>query len=128
MIFLSRSDASFSSSSNSELTLASVFGAAISVRKTIGVKRVRTLRSKHLELYNMVQSRGGPPKTKGSVAFWKAVTEEWNEKNPNDKYVGMQAWKGTKRAYDLIIKKLGLGSMSFDISAYMKWLEGGKRR
>jgi hypothetical protein len=74
------------------------------VKEALGVKKGKRFNEKHLEIYTMVQEQGGAPQGKGTVAFWKCLQEEWNERHGNgDEYT---TWKGIKRAYDLIHKKL----------------------
>jgi len=70
-----------------------------------GVKKSKRFNEKHLEIYTMVQERGGAPQGKGSVVtFWKSVQEDWNKRHGNgDEYT---TWKGIKKAYVLIHEKL----------------------
>lgn len=75
-----------------------------SVRQELGINRAKSLKEKHLELYLMVRQKGGAPKGKGTVAFWECLTEEWNKKHKDDQYT--TTWKGVKRAYDMVCKKL----------------------
>jgi len=69
------------------------------IRQELRIKRTKTLNEKHLELYQLVQERGGPVKGKGSVDFWSSVKQDWHNE-------GCTTWKGAKIAYDRLIKKL----------------------
>ena len=89
---------------NSELSFNELLALYKSVRGFLGVTKSKTLSNKHLELYQIVQRHGSPPKGKGSVAFWNSVKEEWNEKHQGDDIY--KSWKGIKIAYERIIKKL----------------------
>ena len=51
----------------------------------------------------MVQKRGGPPKGKGTVAFWESVRNEWNDLHPEHKY---QNSKRVKIIYQRVIRNL----------------------
>ncbi|MCX6009221.1 MAG: hypothetical protein NTW48_04190 [Chloroflexi bacterium] len=74
------------------------------VKGALGVKKGKRFKERHLELYAMVQERGGAPQRKGTVViFWKCLQEEWNQRHRNGRYT---TWKGIQRAYDLIYKKL----------------------
>ena len=72
-------------------------------REILQLQRGKTLNEKHLALYQLVSSKGGPLKGKGTVAFWNSVRDEWNSLHPNDKH---QSWKGVKQNYERIIQKL----------------------
>lgn len=87
---------------NTELCFDELLSLYNWIRESCGVKRSKILNSKHLQLYQMVQRRGGPRKGKGAVSFWKSVMEEWNESYPGS----YGHWKGVKIAYDRTIHKL----------------------
>lgn len=72
-------------------------------RTYLKIQRGKMLNEKHHLLYLMVKSKGGPPKGKGVVAFWKSVKSEWNSLYPDDSY---QSWKGVKQNYERVIEKL----------------------
>jgi hypothetical protein len=88
---------------NTELSFNELLALYNSVRRFLGVTKNKTLSSKHLELYQIVQRHGSPPKRKGTVSFWNSVKDEWNNANPSDQY---GSWKAVKIAYDRIIQKL----------------------
>ena len=89
---------------HTELAFEELLEIYHTVKEALGVKKGRRFNERHLELYTMVQERGEAPQGKGTVAFWKSLQEEWNERHRNgDEYT---TWKGIKRAYDLIYKKL----------------------
>ncbi len=72
-------------------------------RTYLEIQRGKMLNEKHLALYRLVNSKGVPPKGKGTVAFWNSVRDEWNGLYPNDAY---QSWKGVKQNYGRVIEKL----------------------
>ena len=86
---------------NTELGLDDLFAIYRTVRDVLGVKRGRRFDEQHLELYTMVQERGGVP-TKGVVKFWESVLEEWDARHPGD----YKEWRSIRRAYDRLSKKL----------------------
>jgi len=73
------------------------------LKQRLETKSSRTYSAKHLELYQMVQRRGGEPQRKGTVAFWESIQKEWNEKHPDEQYT---TWKGPKVTYDRLCEKL----------------------
>lgn len=91
---------------NTELNFNELLALYKSVRGFLGVTKNKILNSKHLELYQIVQRSGGPPKGKGTVSFWNSVKNEWNNSHTAQKYRPYASWKGVKIAYDRIIKKL----------------------
>jgi hypothetical protein len=87
---------------NTELSFDELLSVYNWFRESCGVKRSSILNSKHLQLYQVVQRRGGPPEGKGTVGFWNSVMQEWN-----DLYPGSYGhWKSVKIAYDRIIGKI----------------------
>lgn len=74
------------------------------IRQKLHLTKKKGLNSRHLLIYRLVQSKAYKPlKGKGSVAFWRSVMDEWNKLHPQDTYHG---YKGIKRAYELIIRKM----------------------
>ena len=63
----------------------------------------KRLNTNHLQLCRLVQNKGGAPKGKGTLAFWKSVMDEWNTPHPKNEY---KTWKGVKIYYERIISKL----------------------
>jgi len=88
---------------NTELSFNELLALYKSIKGFLGVTKSKTLSNKHLELYQIVQRHGSPPKGKGTVSFWNLVKNEWNTANPSDQY---RSWKAVKIAYDRIIEKL----------------------
>jgi len=72
------------------------------MRSNYKFKKSKALNAKHLELYRLIKERGLPPK-KDKVAFWKQITEEWNQRHPESKYT---TWKGVNMAYNRILKNV----------------------
>lgn len=87
---------------NTELSFENLIEVYNTVKEALGVKKGKRLNQRHLGLYTMVLERGGAPRGKGTVEFWQALLEEWN-----DRHEGMyQEWRCIKRAYDRLYKKL----------------------
>jgi len=57
----------------------------------------------HLELFRLVKDKGGPPKGKGTVAFWKSVLEDWKRRYSKTNF---KHWKSVQMAYDKMISRL----------------------
>lgn len=74
-------------------------------RTYLQLQRGRALNEKHLTLYRLVNSKGGPPKGKGTVAFWNSVRDEWKGLYHNDAHRNPH-WKGVKQNYERVIQKL----------------------
>ena len=91
---------------NTELNFNELLALYKSVRGFLGVSKNKTLGSKHLELYQIVQRSGGPPKRKGTVSFWNSVKNEWNKLHSDNSFEQYRSWKAVKIAYDRIIEKL----------------------
>jgi len=72
------------------------------IRRELRIKRSKSFSEKHLELYQLVQKRGQLVNGKRSVAFWKSIRKEWDDRYPNEH----NSWKASKRAYGLIIRRL----------------------
>ena len=73
------------------------------VKGYLGCGKRKRFKEEHLKLYKMVTDRGGAP-TKGVVAFWESLKDEWNKKH--GKKQRYQTWKGIKIAYDRMARKL----------------------
>ncbi|MFC1861012.1 hypothetical protein ACFLYL_01865 [Chloroflexota bacterium] len=82
------------------------------VREGMLLTKKKKLTAKHLQLYRLVCQKGGPPKGKGTVAFWESTRAEWNTNNPKDKY---NTWKAIKIGYDRIISKLSATTHSTEV-------------
>ena len=87
---------------NTELSFDNLVEIYNTVKETLGVKRGKRLNEKHLQLYTMVQERGGAPTGKGTVEFWQSLLEEWNDRHEGE----YKEWRCMKRAYDRLRKKL----------------------
>ncbi len=74
------------------------------VRTSIGIANSKSLNSKHLAIYEMVQEYGDIP-NKGVNRFWRNLQEKWNEAHPDDKYTSPDG-RGLKKAYGTIMRKL----------------------
>jgi hypothetical protein len=72
------------------------------IRKSMGIRKKKVINFKHVQLYRLVQKKGGPPKKKGIVNFWEEVKNEWNRLYPNRTY---KTWKGLRIAYERLYKK-----------------------
>jgi len=86
-----------------DLSFQELQGIYTQYRMALQFQRGKTLNEKHLALYQLVSTKGGPPKGKGTVSFWESIKEEWNTKHPRG---GYQTWKGVKMAYDRICQNL----------------------
>lgn len=86
---------------NTELGFDDLFAIYRTVKEALGVKRGRRFDEQHLELYDLVQDRGGPI-AKGAVNFWKSILQEWDFRHPGD----YKEWRSIRRAYDRLSKKL----------------------
>ncbi|MFC1966474.1 hypothetical protein ACFLWI_05970 [Chloroflexota bacterium] len=73
------------------------------IRKSPWYKKTKQLKNKHVELYQMVKTSGGPPR-RGVVDFWIKIMHEWNNMHPEDR--SYTSWKGVKLAYDRLVSKL----------------------
>ena len=69
------------------------------MRTHFGAKKRKELNEKHLELYHIVQGRGGPVKGKGAKGFWESIQKELN-------YDSWNSWEAAKIAYYRIVKNL----------------------
>lgn len=70
-------------------------------RKELDVVKKKPLNKQQIKLYNLVASKGGPPR-KGVTAFWKAIQEEWNGDASNSPY---KTWEGAYQRYKLVEDK-----------------------
>ena len=82
------------------------------LREDMHLTKKKVLNTNHLQLYRLIQNKGGAPKGKGTVVFWKSVMDEWNTSHPKNKY---QTWKGVKINYERAISKLRAN--------YIGWLQ-----
>ena len=73
------------------------------IKRDFKLQKSKEINAKHLELYRLINEREIPQR-KGKVAFWKQITEEWNDRHPESKY---STWKGVSMAYSRIIKNTG---------------------
>jgi len=88
----------------SELSFEQLRSVYHDVRRELKIKRTKPYNEKHLELYRMVQERGGAPRGKGTVAFWESVKTEINKKREaKDRY---KDWRAPKQAYERLMNKL----------------------
>ena len=87
---------------NTELGFEDLFTIYNTIKEALGVKKGKRLNKRHLELYTMVQERGGAPTRKGAVKFWQLLLKEWNGRHKGE----YQEWRCIKRAYDRLCKKL----------------------
>ena len=86
---------------NTELGFDELLDIHRAVKDALGVKRGRRFDQQHLELYTMVQERGGVP-AKGVKKFWESLLQEWDSRHP-----GMyKEWRSIRRAYDRLSTKL----------------------
>ena len=74
------------------------------VRGIVSGKGTKGVGDKDVELWELVQNLGGPPKEHGSKGnFWKTVQECWNREHANDTYA---SWEGVKKRYESISARL----------------------
>ena len=74
------------------------------IRRYLGTKQSKAFNEKHLELYEKVLEKGGPP-TKRVKLFWESIRKEWNEEHKDKPYA---TWQGVKMTYERIREKLKL--------------------
>ena len=51
------------------------------MREDFKLVNVKEYNSDHLDLYRLVKENGGPPRGKGTVAFWKGILKIWKDVN-----------------------------------------------
>jgi hypothetical protein len=74
------------------------------VRRHVGGKGTKGLRDADVDLWELVQNLGGPPREHGSKGqFWEAVRERWNREHPDHPYTTRN---GVKRRYERISERL----------------------
>lgn len=74
------------------------------VRGNVSGKGTKGVGDKDVELWEMVQDLGGPPKEHGSKGnFWKTVQKRWNQEHADDTYA---SWEGVKKRYESISARL----------------------
>jgi len=73
------------------------------LREDMHLAKKKELNANHLQLYRLVQNKGGAPKGKGTLDFWKSAMDEWNIYHPKNKY---KTWKGIKMGYERIMSKV----------------------
>jgi hypothetical protein len=74
------------------------------VRSGVSGKGTKGVGDKEVELWEMVQNLGGPPKEHGSKRnFWRTVQERWNRDHANGRYA---TWEGVKKRYESISARL----------------------
>ncbi len=85
------------------------------LREEMHLTKKKGLNANHLQLYGLVKNKGGAPKGKGTVDFWRSVMDEWNTTHPKNKY---KTWKGVKINYERTISKIKVN--------HIGWLQKGE--
>ena len=74
------------------------------VRRHVGGKGTKGIRDKDVDLWELVQELGGPPREHGRKGqFWEKVREYWNREHPDEPYT---TTNGVKRRYERISERL----------------------
>ena len=76
-------------------------------KRALGVRRLKRLTEKHLQVYRMVKQSGNIPKPgeRGTLAFWELQRTEWNRSHSRkkDQYT---TWQGIRGIYESTVKRL----------------------
>lgn len=81
------------------------------IRKEITLEKGKTLKQKHLRIYNFIRELGKPP-SRGELGYWKFwnnAQKKWNEKYPDDEY---KSWQGIRKTYESTMTELEKHSYS----------------
>ncbi len=72
-------------------------------RRSLNIKKKKSINEDQFRLYHLVKSKGGPPSKKGTTKFWQDIQKEWNSIPSNKKYT---TWEGPYTAYKRMIEDL----------------------
>ncbi len=73
------------------------------IREGMRLTKKKELNINHLKLYRMVKRKGGAPRGKGTVRFWKAIQREWNDMHLETQ---LKHWKSFQMTYNRMLGKL----------------------